>query len=110
MFRSFFTVTYGPNQHKGPKYPSRARVLGNYKLPKHYDNNEALKALYREAGWVVEDNGTTYRKVREGALFRQRFFTSFLVPGLSPGSCRMLCLRPRPRADPVVDRALHELN
>jgi len=49
------------------------RALGNYKLPKHCDNNEVLKALCREAGWVVEDDGTTYRKVREGALFRQRF-------------------------------------
>ncbi|PWZ14928.1 Protein BZR1 1 [Zea mays] len=42
------------------------RALGNYKLPKHCDNNEVLKALCREAGWVVEDDGTTYRKVRSG--------------------------------------------
>jgi brassinosteroid resistant 1/2 len=41
------------------------RALGNYKLPKHCDNNEVLKALCREAGWVVEDDGTTYRKVRD---------------------------------------------
>ncbi|XP_020584222.1 protein BZR1 homolog 1-like [Phalaenopsis equestris] len=38
------------------------RTLGNYKLPKHCDNNEVLKALCAEAGWVVEDDGTTYRK------------------------------------------------
>ncbi|XP_062188256.1 protein BZR1 homolog 1 [Phragmites australis] len=38
------------------------RALGNYKLPKHCDNNEVLKALCREAGWVVEDDGTTYRR------------------------------------------------
>ncbi|XP_074577109.1 protein BZR1 homolog 1-like [Curcuma longa] len=38
------------------------RALGNYKLPKHCDNNEVLKALCREAGWIVEDDGTTYRK------------------------------------------------
>ncbi|CAL9039975.1 protein BZR1 homolog 1-like [Musa acuminata AAA Group] len=38
------------------------RTLGNYKLPKHCDNNEVLKALCREAGWEVEDDGTTYRK------------------------------------------------
>uniref|UniRef100_A0A0E0I2U3 Protein BZR1 homolog n=2 Tax=Oryza TaxID=4527 RepID=A0A0E0I2U3_ORYNI len=38
------------------------RALGNYNLPKHCDNNEVLKALCREAGWVVEDDGTTYRK------------------------------------------------
>ncbi|KAH6827259.1 Brassinosteroid signaling positive regulator family protein [Perilla frutescens var. hirtella] len=38
------------------------RAQGNYKLPKHCDNNEVLKALCREAGWVVEEDGTTYRK------------------------------------------------
>jgi brassinosteroid resistant 1/2 len=48
------------------------RALGNYKLPKHCDNNEVLKALCREAGWVVEDDGTTYRKVRA--------FCSFFLP------------------------------
>ena len=41
------------------------RALGNYKLPKHCDNNEVLKELCREAGWVVEDDGTTYRKVSQ---------------------------------------------
>jgi brassinosteroid resistant 1/2 len=40
------------------------RAMGNYKLPKHCDNNEVLKELCREAGWVVEDDGTTYRRVR----------------------------------------------
>ncbi|CAM8999375.1 unnamed protein product [Rhodiola kirilowii] len=38
------------------------RVYGNYKLPKHCDNNEVLKALCDEAGWTVEPDGTTYRK------------------------------------------------
>ncbi|KAG2719999.1 hypothetical protein I3760_02G015900 [Carya illinoinensis] len=38
------------------------RAEGNYKLPKHCDNNEVLKALCGEAGWLVEDDGTTYRK------------------------------------------------
>ncbi|KAF2315930.1 hypothetical protein GH714_040725 [Hevea brasiliensis] len=41
---------------------SGLRAQGNYNLPKHYDNNEVLKALCIEAGWVVEDDGTTYRK------------------------------------------------
>lgn len=40
------------------------RTRGNFKLPKHCDNNEVLKALCIEAGWIVEDDGTTYRKVR----------------------------------------------
>ncbi|KAE8701237.1 Protein BRASSINAZOLE-RESISTANT 1 [Hibiscus syriacus] len=38
------------------------RSQGNYKLPKHCDNNEVLKALCAEAGWIVEEDGTTYRK------------------------------------------------
>ncbi|KAL0289554.1 UNVERIFIED_CONTAM: BES1/BZR1protein 4 [Sesamum calycinum] len=38
------------------------RLYGNYKLPKHCDNNEVLKALCDEAGWTVEADGTTYRK------------------------------------------------
>lgn len=38
------------------------RMYGNYKLPKHCDNNEVLKALCDEAGWTVEPDGTTYRK------------------------------------------------
>ncbi|CAL1396273.1 unnamed protein product [Linum trigynum] len=38
------------------------RAQGNYNLPKHCDNNEVLKALCQEAGWVVEEDGTTYRK------------------------------------------------
>lgn len=39
------------------------RMYGNYQLPKHCDNNEVLKALCNEAGWTVEPDGTTYRKV-----------------------------------------------
>lgn len=39
------------------------RAQGNYNLPKHCDNNEVLKALCAEAGWTVEEDGTTYRKV-----------------------------------------------
>ncbi|CAN1126863.1 Protein BRASSINAZOLE-RESISTANT 2 [Linum perenne] len=38
------------------------RAQGNFNLPKHCDNNEVLKALCQEAGWVVEEDGTTYRK------------------------------------------------
>ncbi|KAG6747813.1 hypothetical protein POTOM_047704 [Populus tomentosa] len=38
------------------------RAQGNYNLPKYCDNNEVLKALCAEAGWVVEEDGTTYRK------------------------------------------------
>jgi hypothetical protein len=40
------------------------RAHGGYRLPKHCDNNEVLKALCDEAGWVVQPDGTTYRKVR----------------------------------------------
>ncbi|KAJ7952964.1 putative BRASSINAZOLE-RESISTANT 1 protein [Quillaja saponaria] len=44
------------------KIYSGLRAQGNYKLPKHCDNNEVLKALCAEAGWIVEDDGTSYRK------------------------------------------------
>ncbi|GAU15331.1 hypothetical protein TSUD_04000 [Trifolium subterraneum] len=41
---------------------SGLRAQGNYNLSKHSDNNEVLKALCEEAGWLVEKDGTTYRK------------------------------------------------
>ncbi|WCJ27260.1 hypothetical protein M5689_009022 [Euphorbia peplus] len=41
---------------------SGLRMYGNFKLPKHCDNNEVLKALCNQAGWIVEEDGTTYRK------------------------------------------------
>ncbi|KAE8693286.1 Protein BZR1-like protein 1 [Hibiscus syriacus] len=44
------------------KIYSGLRAQGNYKLPKHCDNNEVLKAICAEAGWTVEEDGTTYRK------------------------------------------------
>ncbi|KAM0987166.1 hypothetical protein COP1_011396 [Malus domestica] len=44
------------------KIYSGLRMYGNYKLPKHCDNNEVLKALCNEAGWTVEEDGTTYRE------------------------------------------------
>ena len=47
-------------------------MYGNFKLPKHCDNNEVLKALCNEAGWVVEEDGTTYRKVRRLILLKKK--------------------------------------
>ncbi|KAF2288470.1 hypothetical protein GH714_007780 [Hevea brasiliensis] len=32
------------------------RQQGNYKLPKHADTNDLLKALCEEAGWHVEED------------------------------------------------------
>ncbi|OAY71326.1 Protein BZR 1, partial [Ananas comosus] len=38
------------------------RAHGSYALPaNHSDNNELLKALCRQAGWTVLDDGTTFR-------------------------------------------------
>ncbi|KAG6385917.1 hypothetical protein SASPL_154800 [Salvia splendens] len=45
------------------------RAQGNYRLPKHCDNNEVLKALCREAGWVVEEDGTTYHDLAKLVVF-----------------------------------------
>jgi len=42
---------------------SGLRAHGNYILPRHCDNNEVLRALCDEAGWIVEPDGTTYRRV-----------------------------------------------
>lgn len=49
------------------------RSQGNYNLPKHCDNNEVLKALCVEAGWTVEEDGTTYRRV---TILSLHFFCS----------------------------------
>ncbi|RVW19778.1 BES1/BZR1-like protein 4 [Vitis vinifera] len=54
------------------KIYSGLRMYGNYKLPKHCDNNEVLKALCNEAGWTVEEDGTTYRK--ETYVWSNEFF------------------------------------
>lgn len=47
---------------------------GNYKLPKHADSNDLLKALCEECGWHVEEDGTIYRKVNH--LQQQQKFIS----------------------------------
>ncbi|KAF7825493.1 protein BZR1-like protein 2-like [Senna tora] len=39
------------------------KAHGNYILPKHADTNDLLKALCEEAGWIVEEDGTIYKKV-----------------------------------------------
>lgn len=56
---------------------SGLRMYGNYKLPKHCDNNEVLKALCNEAGWTVEPDGTTYRKVLLIFFFPSLFSLAF---------------------------------
>lgn len=39
------------------------RAHGNYKLPKYADTNDVLKAVCKEAGWIVEDDGTVYGRM-----------------------------------------------
>jgi hypothetical protein len=62
------------------KIYSGLRMYGNYKLPKHCDNNEVLKALCNEAGWTVEEDGTTYRKVINLILSLSRSRNHFRSP------------------------------
>ena len=68
------------------------RAQGNYNLPKHCDNNEVLKALCAEAGWTVEEDGTTYRKVLFFLVFltclilRRSSFFWFLLFDSNPAS------------------------
>ncbi|KAJ0088806.1 hypothetical protein Patl1_31428 [Pistacia atlantica] len=50
---------------------------GNYKLPKHADSNDLLKALCEEGGWHVEEDGTIYRKVNH---LQQQFMSK--IPNL----------------------------
>lgn len=66
------------------------RLYGNYKLPKHCDNNEVLKALCVEAGWTVEEDGTTYRKVRSLSYSSSLHLLSFHK--LGEIQCRLLKL------------------
>ncbi|RID56102.1 hypothetical protein BRARA_G03325 [Brassica rapa] len=61
------------------------RSQGDYNLPKHCDNNEVLKALCAEAGWVVEEDGTTYRKGCSRPLPGESPIPSYQV---SPSSSR----------------------
>ena len=64
------------------------RAQGSYNLPKHCDNNEVLKALCAEAGWVVEEDGTTYRKVSN--LPFSFLFTFYRMVDLYRRSCNFL--------------------
>ncbi|KAL6975585.1 hypothetical protein U1Q18_024377 [Sarracenia purpurea var. burkii] len=57
------------------------RMYGNYKLPKHCDNNEVLKALCNEAGWTVEPDGTTYRKLAPRRIFPLPWLRPVVVIG-----------------------------
>ncbi|CAK9152647.1 unnamed protein product [Ilex paraguariensis] len=59
----------------GAKIFAGLRMYGNYKLPKHCDNNEVLKALCNEAGWIVEEDGTTYRKINSGQYKKENVQT-----------------------------------
>ncbi|CAN6271432.1 unnamed protein product [Urochloa humidicola] len=62
------------------------RAYGNYTLPRNCDNNEVLKALCREAGWVVEPDGTTYRRVIPPANMMRGGLSFTGSAPVSPGS------------------------
>ncbi|CAA2986261.1 BES1 BZR1 homolog 4-like, partial [Olea europaea subsp. europaea] len=47
-------------------------MYGSYKLPKHYDNKEVLKALCNETGWIVEEDGIFYRMSNHNNQGRRR--------------------------------------
>lgn len=49
---------------------------GNYKLPKHANSNDLLKALCEECGWHVKEDGTIYRKANHFFQQQQQKFTS----------------------------------
>lgn len=73
------------------------RQHGNFPLPARADMNDVLAALAREAGWVVEADGTTYRPATLGPTvavpppisasnqlviqYAKYFSVSLLIPG-----------------------------
>ncbi|XP_078151731.1 BES1/BZR1 homolog protein 3-like [Carex rostrata] len=67
----------------GAKIYTGLRMYGNYSLPKHCDNNEVLKALCHEAGWIVEEDGTTYRKGSKPVHYP----TEMHISSRSPSTC-----------------------
>ncbi|KAL3569793.1 hypothetical protein D5086_029683 [Populus alba] len=56
------------------------RKHGNYKLPKHADCNDLLKALCEEAGWHVEDDGTICRTVLHNPYHEANVASSYDAP------------------------------
>ncbi|KAK4410225.1 protein BZR11 [Sesamum angolense] len=92
------------------KIYSGLRAQGNYKLPKHCDNNEVLKALCAEAGWVVEEDGTTYRKVKisnryDPSLPHLRISNS--APVTPPLSSPTRSSKPKPHWDSIPHASLN---
>ncbi|KAI9083822.1 hypothetical protein K1719_034080 [Acacia pycnantha] len=63
------------------------RQYGNFPLPARADMNDVLAALAREAGWVVEANGTTYRQCPPPSQMASFAARSVETP-LSAGSLR----------------------
>lgn len=47
---------------------SGLRQYGNFPLPARADMNDVLAALARQAGWIVDPDGTTYRPSQMGGL------------------------------------------
>ncbi|CAN0872699.1 Protein BRASSINAZOLE-RESISTANT 1 [Linum grandiflorum] len=72
------------------------RAQGNYNLPKHCDNNEVLKALCHEAGWVVEEDGTTYRKGQRPPAMDIGGSSARVTPYSSQNASPMSSLFPSP--------------
>ncbi|PKA51497.1 Protein brassinazole-resistant 2 [Apostasia shenzhenica] len=54
------------------------RERGNYRLPKHPDKNDLLKALCEEAGYAVDGDGNLRRKVRHLSLSLSLFCISVI--------------------------------
>ncbi|CAM6032384.1 unnamed protein product [Sphagnum compactum] len=76
------------------------RSYGNYKLPKHCDNNEVLKALCAEAGWIVDEDGTTYRKACMPAA-PVLCFSLGTKPPSSVGQQQQMEVSPSPSVSPT---------
>ncbi|KAH7514693.1 hypothetical protein FEM48_Zijuj11G0116900 [Ziziphus jujuba var. spinosa] len=51
------------------------RAHGNYDLPQYADFNDVLKAVCKEAGWIVGDDGTVYGRMSSKNASNKEFCT-----------------------------------
>ncbi|PHT27640.1 Beta-amylase 8 [Capsicum baccatum] len=63
------------------------RQYGNYQLPVRADMNDVLAALARQAGWIVEPDGTTFRQSPNTATNNMVMSVESPVSGSSLRNC-----------------------
>ncbi|XP_078151911.1 beta-amylase 2 isoform X2 [Carex rostrata] len=77
---------------------SGLRQHGNFQLPARADMNDVLAALAREAGWVVEADGTTYRPATLGSAVA-------VIPPMSTSN-QLVNFAVKPTGSPISSSSL----